>query len=333
MECILNLSDIKFENRNKHVFFASTDIIIYKEMLNIVMANCSGEIITTCPCPRDYRNFEVVDLEDSVLIVAAGKYVILLDKLGNAPIRYELDTEKLGRVITKLYSVNNDSVVFGTKRNDVAQIINYDFIGQKRLSQSASWKVRNITDLVVAENKVYALLDSSFLVACDTSSCEPLWNRFEAGFVYPYIVPYKGGILYACQGLIRQYREGSVDTLRVPLSNVSSLITCLDDKLIFTSDNSTNIGSYSLRKDKLVWEIVGADKILEAVPIKGQIGKEIFNTLAIRVDGRFGLVNLDLGRSAHYGKCSDVYRIRQTADHILLHKARGQTDMLAGISG
>jgi len=332
MDCILNLKDIQFETRDKQVFFASNDIIVYKEQSTIVMTNCDGEEITFCPCPRDSRHFEVIDLGDSILLALSGKSIVVLDKMGNTPIQYDLNITRFGRIITKLYPVGEDSIMFGTKRGEHVQVVNYDFIGQKRIAQSASWKVRNITDMMIQGDKAYALLDSSFLVGCSTETCETLWNRFEAGYVNPYLIPHDGGILYSCQGLIRHYKNGSINTIQVPLSRVSSLLTCLGDKLIFTSDDHTNIGSYDLTKNRLVWEVVGSEKILEFVMVKGKVDKETFNTVAIRVDDKFGLVNVDLGRSAYYGKCYGVYRIRQTSDHLLLHKSKGQTDMITGLS-
>ncbi len=331
MDCILNLKEVRFETRDKQIFFASDDRIVYKDQSSIVIADCEENEISRCMCPRDTKHFEVLDLGDAILLVFSGKSVVLLDKMGNAPIQYDLEVDRFGRIVTKLYAAGEDTIVFGTKRGEYAQIVNYDFIGKKRASQSASWKVRNITDMLVQDGNVYALLDSSFLIGCSLDNCETIWNRFEAGFVNPYLIPYQDGILYSCQGLIRHYKDKSVTTTQIPLSKVSSLLTCLGDRLIFTSEDHTNIGAYDLVKNRLVWEIVGSEKILESVIIKGQVDKETYNTLAIRVSDKFGLVNIDLGRSAYFGKCYGVYRIRQTSDHLLLHRGKGQTDMLSGV--
>jgi len=331
MDCILDLTDVQFASRDNQIFFASSDLIVYKDASTIIMTNCAGEEITFCPCPRDYRNFEVLDLGDAILLVLAGKHIVVLDKEGAAPVTYEINIDKIGRIITKPYQYEEDSVLFGTKRGENIQIVNFDFLGNKRMSQSASWKVNKINDIVLQDNMVYALLDSSFLVGCDAESCEVLWKRFEAGFVNKHLVPHDGGILYSCQGLIRQYKDGEVETIQVPLAKISSLIACIDDRIVFASEEDTNIGSYSLEKNRLIWEIVGSDKILESIILKGKVNDEVFNALAIRVNDKFGLVNIDLGRSAHFGRCHGVYRIRKTADHLILNKSKGQTDMIPGI--
>jgi len=330
MDCVLDLKNIQFETRDKQVFFATHGFIIYKDMSTIIMADCQGDVMATAPCPRDHRHFEFIDLGDAVLLILSGKVIIVFDKMGNAPITHRVDTEKMGRIITRPYHTTDENcLLFGTRRNNNIQLVNYDFLSHKRVSQSSSWKVRQLSDIIVKDGTAYVLLDSSFLVACDTDTCETKWSRFEPGQINPYLVPYNNSILYSCQGLIRKL-ESSVENINVPLSRISSILACINDNIIFTSEDFTNVGSYSLTEKKLLWEIVGSNKILESIIVKGVSGEEVFNVLAMQVGDHFALVNLDLGQSAHYSKASGVYKMRQTGDHLILNQKNYKTDMIAG---
>ena len=330
MDCILDLKNIQFESRDKQVFFAAHDFIIYKDMSSIIMADCQGDVISTIPCPRDHRHFECIDLGDAVLLILAGKLMVVFDKSGNAPISHRVDTAKMGRIISRPYQTDDENcLLFGTMRNNSIQLVNYDFLSHKRVAQSSSWKVKQLSDMIVKDGNAYLLLDSSFLVSCDAETCETKWSRFESGFITPYLIPYKDSILYSCQGLIRKL-EASVENINIPLSRISSILACINDNIIFTSEDFTNIGSYSLTEKKLLWEIVGSNKVLEGIVVKGVSDEETFNVLAMQVGDHFALVNLDLGQSAHYSKTSSVYKMRQTGNHLLLNQKGYKTDMLAG---
>jgi len=330
MDCVLDLENIKFESRDKQVFFATHDFIIYKDMLSIVMADCQGDVVSSVPCPKDHRHFECVDLEDAVLLILAGKFIVVFDKMGSAPISHRIDTAKMGRVVGQPYTTNDENcLIFGTMRGENIQLVNYDFLSQKRVSQSSSWKVKQLSDIVVKDETVYLLLDSSFLVACNANTCETKWSRFESGFINPRLIPYQDSVLYSCQGLIRKI-EAQTQNINIPLSRISSVLACINDNVIFTSEDFTNVGSYSLTENQLLWEIVGSNKILEGIVVKGVSGDETFNVLAMQVGDHFALVNLDLGKSAHYSKTTGVYKIRRTGDHLLLNKKEYKTDMIAG---
>ncbi len=328
-ECIINLSPIDIQTRDRSIFYATDSFIIYREKSSIVLADCEMNILSAVPCPADCRNFECLDLGDAIIMVLSGKVVIIFDKYGADPIHYRLDQTKVGRVVSKLYATDNeDAIIFATKMNDQIQIVIYDFMDRKKLAQSTSWKVFNATDFVVFDNIAYCLLDSSFLVACDASTCEPLWTRFESGKILPSLLEHEGKLLYSYQGLIRLYRDKQVENIRIPLVHATHLLGVVGDDIFFTSDNAANINSYNIKEQRLNWHITGRDKINEALLIKGGVNGKIYNTAILRIANYIGVINLDLGKSSYYLQSNQAYRIRQTGDHILIHRRDYTTDMI-----
>ena len=329
---ILDLSKITFETRDKHIFFATHEFIIYKDNFNIVMASCDGQEIASVPCPSDYRAFETADLGDAVLLILAGKNLVLFDKAGSSPIHYQIDPLKIGRVITKIFPTRDNNIIIGTRKGSYIQIVHYEFMSQKRIAQSTSWKASSVSDFIVDNGLVYALLDSSFLTACDAETCEVKWNRFESSLILPKLVPYKNGILYACQGALRSYdKDKGVETVNIPISSISGLVTMLNDENIVFISDQTNIGTFSLKENKLLWEVVGSQKILDGIVVKGKSGKEEFDILAIRIADYLSLINLTIGKPSYYGACKNIYKLHNSNDHIIINRKNNVTDLLPGI--
>lgn len=332
LDCVINLEQLGTEVRKQPVFYASHEHIVYKEGQYLVFANCSEEIISRVNCPANARQYEFLDLGDALLFVFGGKDFVLFDKFGEQPISDRFDVSVWGRIITKLYpSHHKNAVIFGTKLQDKIQFINYNFINNKRISQSTSWKIHKIDDVVVKDGVLYAILDSSFLNACKVETCETLWTRFEYSIIKPKIIPYKRGLLYTCQNTLK-YTEGKTSTLtKIPLVYISKLIGIRNNHLFFISNQNKNVCAYNLVDKKLVWEITGNNPILETLLAKGKSHYDIDDILLARTKDELSIVNLSRGRSTHCFKLPNVYRMRQTGDHILVHKYDQQTDMLPGI--
>ncbi|KKM84071.1 hypothetical protein LCGC14_1302960 [marine sediment metagenome] len=332
MECIINLESLGTETRKKPVFYASHDLVVYKEGRHIELANCAGEVLAQVPCPPNARQYEYLDLDDALVFIFGGKDLILFDKSGEAPLSYRIETDRWGKVITKLYpSHHKNAVVFGTKVQDRVQFINFNFVNQERISQSTSWKVNGIDDVVVKNGTLYSILDSSFLVSCRIETCETLWTRFEYSLIKPKIIPYNRGLLYTCQNVLKFSRGETSDLTKIPMIQISNLIGVQDDHLFLTSNQSKNICAYNLKDKKLIWEIVGQSPILETLLVKGQKLYDIDLVLLARMKDDLSILNLTEGRSSHYFKLPGAYRMRQTADHVLVHKYNQHTDMIPGI--
>ena len=333
-KCIINLSKIELEPRQQSVFYATHKFIVYKDHLSLHLANCEGKILNSLRCPPDHRLFECIDLDDAVLFIFAGKQSLVLDKSGNEPIERAMAVEKIGRSVTPLLPSNDPfGVILGTRIAGNIQFINYDFMGGHRLMQTASWKMEKISHLCVRYDTVYGLLDNVFLVSCSAMTGETFWTRFETGQIAPKLIPYEEGLFYACQGVLKRLEDGKSSITRIPLARVYSLEYKAGDDLYLTSNEGKHLCCYNLKDNELSWEITGQLPIQETLVVQGKRRGRLYDIMAIRTKDHFSLVDLSRGTTIYHALSVGIHRIRQTEDHILIHKFHGPTDLLAGIAG
>lgn len=331
MSCVIDLANITVEPRQQSIFYATHDLIVYKERMGMHLAACNGDILSTVRCPSNFRNYECVDLDDVILFIFASRNCIILDKLGNQPIEHQVDFIKFGKITTSILASNDPfGVIFGTFNKMQVQLVNYDFIGDKRIWQSASWKMEKINHICVTEENVYVLFDNAFLACCDIETGETRWTRFETGRISPKLLPYQGGILYACQGVLKHYADKPTTT-RIPLTRIHSLEHVVGNKVVLTTEEGKHISCYDLDKGAIDWEIVGGRPILETVPIKGRHKNVINDVLAIRTKDHLALVDITRGITLHHSLMTGLYRIRETENHVLAHKYNNTTVMIAGL--
>lgn len=203
-KCIIDTEKIGTETKNYAVFYATHDFIVYKDQKKIKMMQCNDELMAEVDCPTDYRTYDCLDLDDGVLFIFAGKSVIFLDKSGFEPKSHEIDIEKVGRIVTKpVKSQNKNSVIFGTSSYGQIQFINYDFFSKKRLSQTQSWKMTEVTDIASNDQLLFSIFDNVFLTSCKIETGECLWTRFENATINGKLLSYKNKLLYNCQNLVR----------------------------------------------------------------------------------------------------------------------------------
>lgn len=333
MECTLNVSDFHRETREYHIFFASKDLILYYHQNDIILSDCSGQIISQTTCPPNYKNYECLETADSImLLLGGGQRMILIDKAGGEAIHRNLPIRKTGRCYTKMFATNNpNSVLIGTGLNQKIQFINYDFMDEKRISQSTSWPMRAITDCIVENNILYILLDHSFVVACNIDTCANVWTRFETGKTNPKLIPHKKGIAYVCQNVIRTLdEEGAVENIHVPLFYPHGIESIIGDYAYLTADDGQSLACCNLRTKELKWEIKGKNTILDTITLKGRDQQSVFNAMLVRINTGIGLVNLDTGQAVAHENIQNLFGMRQTADHILLHRQEA-TDMISSV--
>ncbi len=330
-KCVINLSKLELEPRQQSIFYATHGFIVYKDRLSLHLADCEGEILNSLRCPPDHRLFECIDLDDAVLFIFAGKQSLVLDKSGNEPIERAMAVEKIGRCVTPLFPSNDPfGVIFGTHIAGNIQFINYDFMGGKRLLQTSSWKMQKISHLAVYKDVIYGLLDNVFLVSCSAITGETFWTRFETGQIAPNLIPHEGGLFYACQGVLKHLENGKSSLTRIPLARVHSLEHKSGDNLYLTSNEGKHLCCYDVKNRELAWEITGQLPIQETLVVQGKRRGRLCEVMAVRTKDHFSLVDLSRGATIYHALSVGIHRIRQTEDHILIHKFHGPTDLLAG---
>lgn len=329
MHCILDTDNIQTDDRNELILYISHDIIIYRQSNKIILGSCDGEILTEVKSPADCSAYEYLDLGDAVLFVFNGFGLTLFDKTGMEPESYLLDKTKIGRCLTKIYPANNNSVVFGTQQKDRIQFINYDFIQQLRVSQTAFWKVSSITDMIVTEDMtLYAVLDQSTIVACDINTGETLWTRFETAKINKGIVVFNGDLMYTCQGLIKRVTPEGIETIRVPLVEANSIQHEDGRHLYITSNQGKNLCCYHMPSHKLRWELLGRKFIHESVTAQDTKKNSLLLT---RSDDFVAIANLSAAKAESSIRTKNIRRLRKTEDHIVIQKITNSTTIIPGV--
>jgi outer membrane protein assembly factor BamB len=279
--------------------------------------------------PVDYAKYEFLDLDDAVLFVFNGLDLMLLDKSGMVPQSNKLDPVRVGRCITKMYPANNDNrIIFGTQQGERIQFVNYDFMSNTRISQTASWKVAKVTDMCVSDMVLYAVLDQSIIIACDMSTGETLWTRFETGAIQRGIVAQNGFLVYCCQGLIKRVQDKDIQVSRIPLINASSVEHQDTRNIYLTSNNGKNVGCFYTVNESLKWQVYGRKPILDSVVVKDTREHDI---MLAQTEDYVAIVNLTTGASESSVRTKNLYRIRVTGDHVLLQKSKGGVTLIPGV--
>lgn len=327
----INTDEIKINERPEHIFYATHDIIIYQDGLSIVLGSRdSDEILTAVNSSYDYTNYECVDLGDSVLIMFDHKSLVLIDKNGMKPISYMLDEHKIGNCLTRPFLSNNPNrIIFGTKLHDRLQFVNFDFMEQKRVTQSSSWKMSRITDLHVNGMMLYATLDNSFLVCCDMTTGETLWTRFETGKIGSGLITYGDHLYYCCQGILKKTDGKTAEVIRIPFIKPVDIVGQYGKFLFFTNKKGNSLCQYNLDERTFTWEIFGSLPIKEVVTVFGVDHNS--HIMFLRTSDYISIVDTDRGQALSNIKIKKARRMRLTEDHILVHKHGGGTMLIPGL--
>lgn len=330
MNCKLEIHNLEPEDRATSILYATHDFIVYQESNGLILASCDGVRLSDIKIAVDYLHYECLDLGDALLFMFSGNEILILDKGGMIPVKHKINPT-LGLCISKIYgfpSLDNQ-IILGTRQANRIQFVNYDFMDQSRVAQTASWTATTITDTLLVNTVLYAVMDKSTIVAVDMNTGELLWTKFETAEIAPGLVTYDKYLLYACHGLLKKTDGYETKSIRIPLINVSSILHANDREVYVTANDSKNIVCYSLIPDKLKWEIFGKDQIHEGVLIKSSSNDDV---IAVRTDDYITLIDLVTGKSEYNIKTNNIARIRKTGDHLLIQKSTGTSTLVPGMN-
>lgn len=323
---VIDTQKLEIQDRVEYILYSSPDVIIYYKNNQIITASCSGEILSSIPAPIDYTKYEFLDFPDVVLFLFNGSDFCILDKNGIDPIRYSLNPIRTGKCITPLFHGNSEnSVIFGTKVDNRIQFVNYNFISQNRIVQTASWKVANITDSAITfDFNLYAVLDESTIICCDMITGETIWTKFETAKVNKGITVQSGYLVYTCQNLIKKTAGKETTIIRIPLIDVT-FVEHSNDRNLYLSYQNKNLCCYNTVSETLMWEIHGNHRIKESLVIQDKEGSDI---LVVNADTYLSFVNLTLGKVEKTVRIGSGFRLRKTGNHILIQKNIGSSSIV-----
>ena len=326
----IRISEPDFQYTSDTIFYADDEMMIYRDGPFVRAVESQGDLIQTIRCPSNFKHFESIDLGHMVLLMFSGEQIILLNKRNTESSVHGLAVHKFGACITPLLlSKNTQGVVFGTRSRGYVQFVHYDYIAQKRVSQTSSWKMANITDFTVKDDKLYALLDNSFMICSNIQNCEPLWTRFETGKISPQIIPDGDEIFYACQGVLKR-RNPEVESIKIPLVKVHTVEAKFGDKVILTAMGGKSLCGFDVVTRETKWEIRSNLAILQTLPIRILTEGKLRDALAIRTKNHITIVDCSKGKTVYHNQFDNLTRIRKTGSHLLLHKYNGSTGVIKG---
>lgn len=330
--CKIDIEKFELEPRNYAIFYSSDDFIVYKQGNLIKVADCDGTIKYGITPPPDWRHFEVIDLDDKVLIIFAGKDVVVLDKYDGNPLSYSLDHHKIGKCTTSIFAGSNpEEIVFGTYIRGGLQVLTYNYMQRSRVCQSASMKMSEFTDFRVYGSKSYSLMDNTYIVCTDILTGETIWKRFETSNIKPKLQMLKNNLIYTCHGAIKQIKDDKVDNLKIPFVKVSSIELVSKNYIYFTCNDNATLMCYDNKKSEVKWEIKNLNPIQQSVHVVGMFAGDTRDLLVTRAADQMSLIDLSTQQVLYRTQSNGISRIRQTGQHILLHKNSNQTDIIAGV--
>ncbi len=330
MDCKLEIHNLDPEDRTTSILYATHDFIVYQESNGLVLASCDGTQLSSIIIPVAFLRYECLDLGDALLFMFSGTEILILDKSGMVPVKHKIN-HTLGVCVSKIHFFpgSDNQIVFGTQQANRIQFVNYDFMDQVRVVQTASWNASTVTDTLLVDNILYAVLDKSTIVAADMSTGELLWTKFETAEITPGLVTYDKYLLYTCHGFLKKTDGHETKLIRIPLISASSILYANDRDVYATANDSKNVICYNLVSDKLKWENFGKDPIRESVMVKSTSNDDI---LAVRTDKYVTLINLITGKSEYNIKTNNIAKIRRTGDHLLIQKSTGTSTLIPGVN-
>ena len=328
--CLINLDKIEISTFPNYVFYLTDKEIIYKDKAHLIYADCNNNILSALSLPVDHKNYQFLDLGGRILILFAGKTFCLFDKNSNQSSCIEFNHKLYGRCITKIFKGKEENtIIFGTKLHTRIQLICYNFVENKRIYQSSSWQANEISDLIESENSIFILLDKTLLFECGFD-CEIKWNRFEVTSIKENLIYYDNSVVYTCRDIIRKVNKDSILNTKLTGLQITSLLCEKNGKLYFTTNEKKNISCYDIKNEKLLWELKGHDKILQAIMGSGEFKNEVHDILVLRFASHIGIVDLTTVRSIYYVQLDNIREIKISGKNILLQKYIGMTDVING---
>lgn len=329
MSCSLDLKNLHTDNRNEFVLFATHNFLLYREKNKLVLASCDGTRLSEIVLPVGSDEYECLDLGDSIFFMFRGQEIVTVDKNGFEPIKHSVSPTKVGIGITECFQASENCIIIGTKQADRVQFINYNFMEQQREAQTSFWKVKEVTDIIHDKNTniIYAVLDSSIIVACDMKTGETLWTRFETALVNRGMSVHEGNLFYSCQGLLKKTDGQKTESIRLPLISACSIEHGSGQSLYITNE-CKSLCRYDINSRILVWEIHGQQEIKNSLAARSQDGSEI---LLLQTKEYIGIVNLTSGTSESFIRTPNILKMRITGDHLLIQKTNNMTILVPGI--
>lgn len=325
----INISSLRVEHRDSAIFYANSELILYKAGQYLRLENCSGDLAGEVLCPQDDANVHALEFPDCVALLVGGQKLVLLDKSGFDPIQHDLSNLPCGKIMTSPFRIDDEHLLVGCVRNQRSQFAVINVTTGELVIQSQSWNTSQVNDLAVGRS-VFGLLDKTFIVSLNLKTLETEWVRFETGLIAPKLVVAPLGTCYVAGGVLRIANEGKSESLLIPRFSPSAAVTSFGSTLVLVSDERTTLVGFDLERREVLWDISGSQKIMESLPVSGLIKSKLVNAVLLRYKDYIAAVDLERGHKLGSYPIADAFRMTQTSDHVIIHRRGGKSDLIAG---
>lgn len=318
----INIDDnISIYPKNYKSFYYCSDFEIFKNGRHIDVAKYNEhfemEIIARVECPLDYKEFNVIDSHERVVVILGGKYILEYDKDYNTLGLHEIPLNRMGRASNDIFW-SGDHIMLTTEFNGQIQFVRYDYCNQKKLAQSASWKLKGASSVIANKKTLFAILDNTFVEAIDIETCEQIWSRFEAGSLSKGLLLYKNGVIYAkTNSLFVMNINGTFSKFRVTETKIEKLLDISGDKVFFVSNNGKDLCCYDLKAESLSWKISGNRKIDSGFICSGVRGKSKRPIMVLVADNHLGVADLSIN-FIKFAYAQGIKTVRKCGDCLLV---------------
>lgn len=333
MGCILDIDNIVIRDEPYVVFFSSDGQVVYKQKNSIVLETEESNILDTAPAPLGYRNFEYASTSSHHVFFFSGRHFLLLDKLGHTQTNgiRSLNPLSDGRCISKIFVAPDDDLVFAVSARDHIHLVKYNPISEARSTQTSSYKLDRLSDLAVEGQIAYALLDDSFIICADMSTGEVTRTIFEASHVPSKLIVDNGKVAYFTHSILKVITNEGQDKIQFPSMKVHSVEAQGGNRIIVTTHGGTELVCAHMATKEIEWSTTSQSPILESLVVTGQKNGKNKPILIARLAKGISIIDASTGNVIKNVFMDQIYRIRQTDNHILLHKANNTTSIIRGI--
>lgn len=321
---MINLDQLQSTSVPYPVYCSTGKHIVHKQGGSISFSDCHG-IQNQLILSYDDRQYEYAETPSFLVFVFSGRTVVVVSKDKGEMSFHSLNPDAIGQCMTQL-GVIGDHVFFGTRSAYGAQIVCYDVIAQKRVTQTSSRDLRDITDFCFHNSIAYIVLNGSFIVKADMKTGQTLSTRFETGSIGKKLCLHKETIFYCINDLITVLNGNDVSREMVLGKEIKSIYKVLGNS-VYCGDTS-GLLSFHVKEKKTNWEANIIAK--EVLSVSAIYQNHIVEVLVVLSESGISFIRADDGYLIRSLECNDAVSMRVTGDNILVHKKDMSTMIIVG---
>jgi hypothetical protein len=342
-DCFINASNPRFIEHTNRILYANDRVIGFVEDNHLIVkmcdaypisSRCQGCEMTNRSMPSVFSSHYAVPTKEGVLFLFDGKTFILVYEEAFQAEEHLIDLQKFGLIATRPFYVGNDNAIFATTNRNRVQVILYDYVTRKRVSQSTSFDVHNASDFKLHEGFCYAVFDKTVISCFDIATCRTQWKKFDAGIIDGELVFGKDQIYYGAGGLLKIiHADGHTEPIRIS-EQVVGVLSPIGNGLLACAcqrERGHAVAIVDLKTHKTEMAVPCNLPVKRFIPGRGLYNGTPVDILVFCASNRVGVINLATGKVEHIEKISGAFYIDAFGNHVLIQRNGGSSVLLQGV--